>query len=332
MNATYVKSHAKPLLNKDAKSKDALEKAEALFVKPEIPTETVKISKGALHQISKSTYVAALTNSLVSNKYALQLEMATCLAVFMETGNVGRDAKQVLMGVYADAGYDCLHHTGADYKTVSRRINVSALLFTHIGRVSIENMCDGAVEMMVINSIVGGLEPLNLKTIDGILSFVGKPTREKSQIVDQNEPTQPENSQSELANNESAPDTATVVSQRIANDELDLTESSEEDIVRLEKWLSTHSETPLRHQWELNNGFRHIDIGMLHVSIPPNTSKDDIIRAAMAMLAMAEKMTSEAPNVGEIKNLPQFINDKVERLSENSEPPDQHKRKKTTKT
>jgi hypothetical protein len=200
--------------------------------------------------------------------------------------------------VYVAAGWDAEDQFSTEYKTCLRRINIASILFTHIGADVITTWIAGAVEMMIITSLVDHLAPYNLRSMDGVLAYCGK----------QRLPTKT------VANAEPLPPAPEAIHQGAEMERRGTTEDEPEqpisvvetefpmddhEAMRYEEWLAKRGPTPAHNQWEIAHGYHQVKTEHLIVSIPPETPKDEIIRAAMAMLAYASEMDGAIETVDE---------------------------------
>lgn len=128
-----------------------------------------------IHTLSVMTCVELLTQAGLSRRLALQNELGVGLGLFYESGKVSKESKDMLNQCYARSGYDCSETSGADYKTVNRRINATAELFRKVGFDQIRTWVGSMVERDLVFAMVQGIKPLELKSIDSVLTFVGKP-------------------------------------------------------------------------------------------------------------------------------------------------------------
>lgn len=246
------------------------------------------------HSIAEATQVAAMTSAFVSNTYAIQQELATCLSVYHVAGNVGRQPKQQLMRIYGLAGW-ATEIGQVDYKTCSRRINVAALLYTHLGRDLIESYCAGKMEMQLISSIVDGIAPYAIKTIDGCLMFVGRPRVAKKEA-----PTVEHPVSAPVAEKISPAVPDVVVPAHAEADEKTVAEMPEvSDEQAYEEWLMHRGENPLLNAKLMREGFRHIETEFVSVNISIHATKDSLLEMAMKLMSLAAELDHEPiePNV-----------------------------------
>lgn len=206
--------------------------------------------------ISPKTCVDALAGAMLSRRSALQAELAVGLIIFAMEGEANRAAKQMLNAIYADAGYQCLSAKDIDYKTVNRRINVTASLFEVIGLEKVAAWLDSKAELQAISAIITQLEPLQFFTINDVLAFVGKPAGDQERrearktAAPQNVPAQ-------------APEAASGAGNQAAG--------------------------PFQRRAEDRPGAVRIDTNTLHLSIPPDAKPSELIEVAMRILALARE-------------------------------------------
>lgn len=230
--------------------------------------------------ISRSTYISAMQNSLVSSRYALQTELAICLAIFSESSRVDRESKKAAQEVYVAAGWDAADQYCPEYKTALRRIQIASILYTHIGSDVISAWTAGAVEMMIITSIVDHLAPYNLRSMDAVLSYCG---RQRIPKAPTNTPLQQKAQQgSEMELRGTVDDQSESIPEPLPTDD--------KEGMLYQQWLAQRGNTPERNARELEQGYHQVKTEHILVSIPPEAPKDEIIRAAMAMLAYASEM------------------------------------------
>lgn len=137
--------------------------------------------------ITVQTCVDVITQSVINRRSSLNLELSVCLAVFVIDGTVDRATREMLYGIYASAGYDCLTSQGRDYKTVHRHINAAAALYERLGPQIVGEWAIGRRELILVSSISVHLEEFEFWSITDVLEFCGKKTfRTKRQPVDSN--------------------------------------------------------------------------------------------------------------------------------------------------
>lgn len=127
---------------------------------------------------SNSMWVHALQDAGGFHRDALQLELAVGLSLFASKADAAKatlEAKKALREVYAEAGYACATPQGADYKTVMRRINVSADLYQYLGgRETVTDWVEDAQPRVQIARIVEKLKEFNFDGINSVLAHMGK--------------------------------------------------------------------------------------------------------------------------------------------------------------
>jgi hypothetical protein len=129
--------------------------------------------------VTPNSCVRALEKAIGFGKQALYLEVAVSLAVFASSSTgADRATKRVIMEIYTKAGYNT-KVDGEDYKTVSRRINAAAALYTKIGKESILTAMRGLREAKAIDSLCGYLDDTyNFTGINAVLEYAGKPVKQ----------------------------------------------------------------------------------------------------------------------------------------------------------
>lgn len=125
--------------------------------------------------LSAKTCVEILTKAGLDRRASFRNELAVGLGVLHEAGGTNKEAKALLTAVYARSGYDCMDRTGGDYKTVNRRVNVTATFFDTLGAEKIGQFIGEAQEADLVMNIANNLEPMELYSVDHVLAFCGKP-------------------------------------------------------------------------------------------------------------------------------------------------------------
>lgn len=125
--------------------------------------------------LSISTCVTALNGAALSRKAAFQIELAVGLAVFLVEGDANKNAKSQLCEAYAAAGYQCLTTDDVDYKTVNRRINVTADLFNVVTVRTVKKWVGKSNENEMLDAIVKGLQPYELQNVSDVQRYCEPP-------------------------------------------------------------------------------------------------------------------------------------------------------------
>lgn len=113
-------------------------------------------------ELSIETCTSCLTHAAINRKQALQLEFAVGLCVFLLFKGAGVEARRMLNQTYAAAGYRCITVADPDYKTINRRINVTAALYE---RLPVKTWVGGHAEFDAVRAVVVGLEPYEIYTV-----------------------------------------------------------------------------------------------------------------------------------------------------------------------
>lgn len=126
--------------------------------------------------ISAATCVEALANSFLSRRQALQAELAVGLVIFAAEGDEAtKEAKRDLRALYATAGYLCVDSKGTDYKNINKRINITAALYTVIGRKTVRQWIGTYTEGDVLAAVILSIEDFQFSTLDDVLEYCNKP-------------------------------------------------------------------------------------------------------------------------------------------------------------
>lgn len=121
-----------------------------------------------------SALIKARSGEFTNRRNALQIELAVGLVHFAQesTSQLGKSALKVS---YHAAGYMCMAKIDRDYKTVNRRINMTANLFENLGLDEISGWwgSENGTEAR-ISRVVKGLSEYAFESVDDVLEFVGK--------------------------------------------------------------------------------------------------------------------------------------------------------------
>lgn len=215
--------------------------------------------------------VNALTNAEGFHRDALLIELAVGLSLFatMTDGSkVDLPMKKALRHIYEKAGYNCRTPEGEDYKTVARRVGVTASLFTHIGgHETIRDWVEDAPATKHVQRIQEALAPKKFSYISDVLAYVGKPVVVKRPRL----PKTPDNT----ADTGNAQDKAPAVQLTEAEQLMAL----QLDAQMLERKLAEKSGIPAG---------RMFSKGPLQVAVPFNATYDDVMNLALELMAFAK--------------------------------------------
>jgi hypothetical protein len=228
--------------------------------------------------ISTATLVTAIENANGFGKSALHLELAVGLALFSNIGKADINAKKSLYEIYRQAGFQCKKATDADYKTVSRRINVVSHLYKWLGeKAAVDEWTVATTEMQTIQVIVTNIEEYGFKGMNDVLARVGKPVA-KAPVKHHAKP---------VAKPVEAPVAPTT-------EDLAVMEAvgSDIDAGRTEGAVKRRSS-------DGENSVQVIKTAHLHVALPYNIDKAEVMELAMALLAYAsgDKSVAVEPRV-----------------------------------
>lgn len=130
-------------------------------------------------KLSIETCAEALNHAAMNRKAAIQIELAVGLAVFHLHGNTAKEARAMLMGAYAAAGYRCAHINEMDYKTINRRINATAALYE---KMPVSKWVGRHSDQDAILCIGQGLEPYELFTIADVMRYCAPPSKPRVKV------------------------------------------------------------------------------------------------------------------------------------------------------
>lgn len=210
-------------------------------------------------KLSIETCVAALNRAAFNRKAAFQIELATGLAMFLISGSTDKEAKQSLCAAYASAGYACASSADMDYKTVNRRINVSADLFNTLGADKVAKWASRHTEALMLDALVVGLKPYELYGVRDVERLC-TPAAPKSD----------------------APAKEIVVTPApgiLAGPAIDAP-SGQQSVINMFK----------RATAEVKKGARHIETEHLAMMVPPTATYDELVEMAGRLLSLAEEV------------------------------------------
>lgn len=143
--------------------------------------KSVPVVEAVKHEprpITESMWVGALADAGGFHRDALNIELAVGLSLFAtkaDPSKVGLDTKKILKDVYAKAGYACATPQGEDYKTVNRRINVTADLYQHLGgRETIVDWIGDATPKQQVAMIAEHIKGYGFSGISAVMAHMGK--------------------------------------------------------------------------------------------------------------------------------------------------------------
>jgi len=147
--------------------------------------EASQPAKAAYKPVTMKAMIDAISDAGAWSKQALEIELATGLALFVENDGVSLASKKLLQDIYGQAGYKVDSISAADYKTCRRRIDASSELYQHIGHDEIVSWIGRAKDRNAIQKIVTNLEQYNLTGIQSVFTLVGKKQAAKDKATSQ---------------------------------------------------------------------------------------------------------------------------------------------------
>lgn len=127
-----------------------------------------------MNRSNMKAYIAALSNSALNRRSALQTELAVGFAVILESGESRKLARIQLVEIYASAGYKCRQPSDIDYKTINRRVAAAVALFDFMGEAEVRQWAGDLTRAPLLNALVERLAPLKLTTINEVLEVCSK--------------------------------------------------------------------------------------------------------------------------------------------------------------
>lgn len=258
-------------------------------------TQVIPAPAQQVMHISTSTFVSAMQNAFSTARYSILLELSAGMALFLESGGITNDTKTQLQNVYTAAGHLSENPNSPEYKSVRRKISLTVLLYQFITPNKLQEWIGGGYEMMAISAVVAQLEMLNIRTYDSVLVLVGKPRQAPKPRVSQAVAVTPA---------EEPP-----TEQQAAVDEA-FKHVVKDEQIRYGEWLvakhqgaiegdfeflpADQAGPPRRRSTDIEEGAVTVNTEHLHISIPENTSKDELMRAALEMIALAQSLTNSS--------------------------------------
>lgn len=141
--------------------------------------------------LSVETCIKHLNQSFLIGRRALVQELAVCVAIFAGAGNISIHTKQLVKEVYKAAGYDAENKKSRHYKTVNRRLNASAALYSKLGPNVVKEWIGNTREDSMLVAISKGLETHRFDSLDDVLEFSGRSNNRDRKVVKPIEPQVP---------------------------------------------------------------------------------------------------------------------------------------------
>jgi hypothetical protein len=123
--------------------------------------------------ITIESAVSAMRDCVLSRRKSLFREMAIGLAVLAGEGLADKNAKKILISVYAEAGNDCTERSGADYSLVHNRVAAVACMFGSIGLEKIMQMIGKKRGETAIIALSNHVESMGCFSISAIQDLCG---------------------------------------------------------------------------------------------------------------------------------------------------------------
>lgn len=265
--------------------------------------------------ISTETLSNAMNNAAMSSLHAFRTEMAVGIVVYTLENSTGTDAKRKLIGLYQASGWSCTNPQDEAYKTVRRRAGASAALYEYLVKEDkLEDWLQHGAEGMILDSIMDKLKESDLKTVNGVLEFAGKPVALRSvqpapvtEIIDA--PKGP----AQAAPKDDAAKASHPTEHHPKENPAENAGDSADDS-RYEEWLSMRGQTPILNRNMQRAGYRHLDLKHVQAIIEPEATKDQIVAMALRLLAIAEAMNGAKT----VQELPQEVTEQHEETEEDT--------------
>lgn len=119
-------------------------------------------------------YVSAINGALVSRRAALQCELAVAFAVLLETNVNKRLARETMIDIYSNVGYDCKTPSSRDWLSINRRVRAAFALFDKCGYAEVSEWAGSLTRSPLLDAIAAKLAPLKLATVNEVLTLCEK--------------------------------------------------------------------------------------------------------------------------------------------------------------
>lgn len=162
-------------------------------IPPQAPVDVPPAVK-TMPKITDKVLLDNLTSAELLHRDALEIELAVGLAflgIHADAAKAQLKAKQQLRSLYEKAGYACKTPAGEDYKTVMRRIGVTADLYAHIGgRETLVDWIGDAKPAKQVEAITEQLKDYNFNGMSDVQKYVGKGPQKRAPRQTKTETTQ----------------------------------------------------------------------------------------------------------------------------------------------
>ena len=151
---------------------------------PETTARKPRVARTPKAPTAESVWVETLVGASGFHRDAFNIEVAVGLAVYLQKADAEKvtlDAKRELMAVYASAGYACESPVGEDYKTVNRRVNVTADLFVKLGgrATLLDHLTEGMAPAEQVSKLLELVKSLGFNGPNDVLAYCGRPVATK---------------------------------------------------------------------------------------------------------------------------------------------------------
>ena len=115
------------------------------------------------------TYTKAMNEAAQFNRNGLEIELSIGCAVMLECGNARRLARETLLTIYNNAGYQCTQPGTLDWRKVNRHVTASIALFDFIGANDVQNCVEGKPVTEWVEAIRPMIAALKVKSVNEVL-------------------------------------------------------------------------------------------------------------------------------------------------------------------
>lgn len=127
-----------------------------------------------MNRSNHKAFATAINNAGMNRKAALNIEVAVCFAVHVDSKQAKRLTRAVMCEIYAECGYKSSAPGDRDWREINRRITAGLALFDFIGADDVHAWIENKTRMDIVNAIVTKLEPLDLRSTNQILEICDK--------------------------------------------------------------------------------------------------------------------------------------------------------------
>lgn len=271
-----------------------------------------KTKENTAPAISREQYVMAMQDSIVTRAHALCTELAVSICVYAEAGNVARDAKNNLREIYVASGMDAKDASGSAYKTTMRKIQLAALLYTHLSTIDdkLQGVLEGKIGLSKITAVAEFLKQFNFKNSESVYILLNKPTVRKAASAPQ-EPAKPTRSKGMSVAEFQQSQTNSPV-ENIANAKPEFSQQRENepaqqqmfdeedyDVSAVTNWIKDEAADVPKQREDMEYSIRYVGTKNCLCVLRPDASRSELLMASRELAKLAALLENEhVPNIG----------------------------------